>query len=192
MTARPLNDHCTLQVSDKYPLTFSVLSGYGTASLIGGGTRLEASVRNVAGVVTLGDTPVFAFAGERPALQLAWHRCVIPNSSQDTDALRGVVFCGCSPHSSLPSRVLVSERTSAHLGCSGDAQHLFMLCCRSGIRLVAVQCGRVLAAPQSRDVSKAAALLRSSQKRPSGLPGNRESPRQLLRSHRRLNRVVSL
>ena len=62
------------QVSDKYPLRISVLGGYGTASLVGGGTRLEASLRNIAGTVALGDTPVLAFAGERPAVQLEFQR----------------------------------------------------------------------------------------------------------------------
>ena len=62
------------QVSDKYPLTISVLGGYGTASLVGDGTRLKASVRNVAGSVALGDTPVLAFACERPAVQVELQR----------------------------------------------------------------------------------------------------------------------
>ena len=62
------------QVSNKYPLAISVLGGYGTASLVSSGTRLEASLRNVAGYLALGDTPVLAFAGERPAVQLEWHR----------------------------------------------------------------------------------------------------------------------
>ena len=66
-------------MSDKYPLTFSVLGGYGTASLVAAGTRLEASLRNVAGVVALGDTPVLAFAAERPAVQLEWHGRVYAN-----------------------------------------------------------------------------------------------------------------
>ena len=71
----PLSNCRAAQVSDKYPLTFSVLGGSGTASLIRNGTRLEAMCGNVAGVVTLGDTPVLAFAGERPAVQLEWHGC---------------------------------------------------------------------------------------------------------------------
>ncbi len=75
----PLSNCRAVQVSDKYPLTFSVLSGSGTASLLSGGMRLEAMCRSVAGVVTLGDTPVLAFAGERPAMQLEWHGCAYPS-----------------------------------------------------------------------------------------------------------------
>ncbi len=90
--------------------------------------------------------------------------------------MRGVAFCGASPHSCRPSRVLVTQRTSAHLAWSVPAQHLFELCCRTGIRLVAVQYGRLLLAPQSRDVAKAAALLRVSQHRRSDLPGDLKPP----------------
>lgn len=66
-----------------------------------------------------------------------------------------------------------------HLNTSSysvPVQHLFMLCCRTGIMLVAVQHGRLLLAPQSRDVGKAAALLRSSQRHRSDLPGDPKSP----------------
>ena len=87
-----------MQVSNLYPLTVSVLGGYGTASLVGGGTRLEASLRNVAGVAALGDTPVFAFAGERPAVQLEWHRCfplTRPSVAMYRSSCSGTSACSC-------------------------------------------------------------------------------------------------
>lgn len=53
-------------------------------------------------------------------------------------------------------------------------------CVRSGIKLVAVQYGRLLLAPQSRDIGKAAAVASNSQRHHADLPGLSAEPRQKL------------
>ena len=117
----------------------------------------------------------------------------MPDPSQDANALRGVVFCARSPH--LCTTVKIAGSTT-HLCTSSlccPAQHLCMLCCRTGIRLVAVQYERLLLAPQSRDVGKAAAMLRSSNRHRSDLPGDDHSTTGLLPLEAwRVSAVISL